>query len=121
MDDELVTRQAGGARERELAGGGDVRSHALLPQEAEQRDVRERLRAEEHTTASHRGAKGARAGANRVLAEDDERRPVLLGEVRCFEPAEREHACVHAGGVREEIWHRPIVPVTVETVQQLLT
>ena len=121
VDDELVPGQARRARERELARGGDVRSDAFLAQEAEKRDVRERLRAEEDATAADRSPKRLRAGANRLLADDDQRRSVLRREARRVEAAEREHPCVHAGGVREEIWHRPIVPVTVETVQQLLT
>jgi hypothetical protein len=46
---------------------------------------------------------------------------VRLRELRGGDPAERKHPLVQARGIGEEAWHLPIVPVTVETVQQLLT
>jgi hypothetical protein len=44
-----------------------------------------------------------------------------LRELLRGHPAEGQRARIEAGGVGKEIWHRPIVPVTVEIVQQLLT
>jgi hypothetical protein len=79
------------AREGELTLGGDVGTDALVAQQPEQRDVRERLRAEEDAAVvSDRGTEGACVRAQRLLAEDDEGRPVLRGEALDGETAERE-------------------------------
>jgi hypothetical protein len=81
VDDEPLPVEPRPAREGELALGCDVGADALLVQQPEQRDVRERLRAEEDAAVvSERGAECARVRAHRLLAQHDERRPVLLGE-----------------------------------------
>ena len=121
VDDELVAGEARGVGEGELAGRGHVRADPLLAEEPEQGDVRERLRAEEHAPVAHGVAERSRARPDRLLAEDDERRAVRLRELLGGHPAEGQRARIEAGGVGKEIWHRPIVPVTVEIVQQLLT
>ena len=93
----------------------------LLAEEPEQGDVRERLGAEEHAPVAHRVAERSRARPDRVFAEDDERRAVRLCELLRRHSAEGQRARIEASRVGKEIWHRPIVPVTVEIVQQLLT
>ncbi|MCZ7588164.1 MAG: hypothetical protein M5U27_04735 [Gaiella sp.] len=81
VDDELGAVHACPAREGELALGGDVGTDAFLSQHPEQRDVGERLRPEEDTAvAAQRSSQGACALAERLLADDEERCAVLLGE-----------------------------------------
>ena len=76
VDDEVAAREAGGTRERQLAGGGDVRADARLVQQPEHGDVGERLRPEEDPPVADGRAERMRPLAQRLLAEDDERRPV---------------------------------------------
>ena len=121
VDDQLVADQARGPREGELARGRDVGANPLVSEKPQQRDVREGLRAEEQATVTDRLAEPARTCADRLLAEDDERRPVLARQGLGRDAAEAQGARFEARRVGEELWHRPIVPVTVETVKQLLT
>ena len=85
VHDELGAGEAGGARERELARGSDVGPDPLRAQQPQHRDVGEGLRPEGDVPAGGRRLQRARPRAQRLLAVDDERRPVLgreLGGVR---------------------------------------
>ena len=69
--------EPGRLRERELAERRDVGADALLGEQPQQRDVRERLRPVDDERAGRGLAVRARLRADRLLAVDDERRPVL--------------------------------------------
>ena len=102
VDDEVAAAEARGTRERELAGGGDVRADPRLVQQAEQGDVGERLRPEEDPPVADGRPERVRPLAQRLLAEDHEGRPVRLGELRHGDPAERQLAVVEGRRSREE-------------------
>ena len=106
MHDEALRRNAGLAGEGELTKRRDVGADALLGQEAQDGDVRERLCPVDHERVGSGPAIRARLRADRLLAIDDERSSVLLGEVGRSEPAERQLAgLVDRSGVREELEH----------------
>ena len=114
MNDELAAREPGGSREGELARGGDVGPNSLVAEDAEDRDVGERLRAvEESSVWSRRRAQRARLEPQRLLAVDDERRPEALRELWRRHAAERERASLDGRGVGEEREHHAILPGTV--------
>ena len=92
VDDDLVARQPGGSRERELARRGDVGAEALLAQQPQHGQVREGLRAEDDPAAARGGEHGPRSLAQRLLAVDDERRAEALGELGRRHAAERQRA-----------------------------
>ncbi len=121
VDDEIDTVEAGPLRERELARRGDVRADPLIAQQPQQRDVRQRLRPEEHASVADRVSERTRRRPDRVFAEDDERGAVLLRERVRREAAERQPRPVERAGVGEERQHAPIVPVSIGHVEQLLT
>src|SRR5581483_7564584 len=56
------------------------------------------------------GAVGARLRPDRLLAVDDERRPVVRGETRGGGSAERELAVLDRGGEREQLEHGVSLP-----------
>ena len=83
VDDELVAAKPGRAGERQLAGRGDVGTDSLLPQQAQDGDVREGLRSERDVPARDRFERSDLARvAKRRLAVDDERGAELRGERR---------------------------------------
>ena len=92
-------------REAELAERRDVGADALLGEQAEQRDVRERLRPVDDERVGRGRAVGAGVGAERRLVVDDERAPVRGDELGRGDAAERERAAVDRGGVGEEREH----------------
>ena len=102
MHDEPVGRDRRGEREPQLAEGRDVGADALLTEQAEQRDVRERLRSEDDQRVG-RGA-GVRAGARAKgrFAEDDERRAELVRKRRRASAADGELARLDGDGLWEE-------------------
>ena len=67
VHDELAPREPGAARERELARRRDVGADALVAEQAKQRDVRERLRAEETTRRLRTGWPPAARGPGRRI------------------------------------------------------
>ena len=105
VDDEVVAGEPGGLGECELAARRDVRADSFLAQEPQERDVREGLRPEEDTSVADRRTERPRLGAERRLAEHDERRAVLLGELRCGDPADRELSVARGGRVGEQVEH----------------
>ena len=82
VEEDPVAADAGRLRERELAERRDVGADALLGEDAQDRDVRERLRPVDDERARRRVGVRARLGAERLLAVDDERRAVLGRERR---------------------------------------
>ena len=106
VHDEPVRRDAGLAGEGELPKRRHVGADAFLGQEAEDADVRERLRPVDDERLGSCLAIRACLRANRLLAVDDERSAVLLGEVGRPEAAEHQLAgLVDRSGVREELEH----------------
>ena len=106
VDDELRSPEPRGRRERELALGRDVGADPLLGQEAQHGHVRQGLRPEEDPAVADRVAERPRTAADRLLAEHDERRPVLGGELRRRHAAERELPVVDGRRVGEEVEDR---------------
>ena len=92
MDDELAAAEPGGEGVRELARRGDVGADPLLAQQPQQGDVGKRLRPEEDATVADGVAERPRTRADGLLAEDDERRPVLLRELARGRPPSDELA-----------------------------
>ena len=122
VDHERLAVEPRPQRERQLSPRRDVGANALLAEEPEKRDVGQRLRPEEQPpVVADRRTERPRARPKRRLAEDDERGAVLLGERLGGDPAEAERGPFEGGGVGEQAWHPPIVPVSMEAVQQLLT
>ena len=105
VDDDLVAAEPGRARERELAGRGDVGADPLLAQEAQDGHVGERLRAEGDVPAGRRVAQRPRPRPQRLLAVDDERGAELRRELRCANPTEHELAPLDTCRVREHPEH----------------
>ena len=97
--------EPGRARERELAERRDVGAEPFLGEQPQHRDVRERLRPVDDERARSRGAEGAGALAQRLLAVDDERRAEARGELGRRDPAERELAVAIAAELGEELEH----------------
>ena len=89
VEEQAVAGEPGRARERELAERRDVGADALLGEHAQQLDVRERLRPVDDQRVRRGVAVGARLRAQRLLAVDEERRPVLVREPRDGHAAER--------------------------------
>ncbi len=88
-------------RDGELAERRDVGADALLGEDPEQRDVRERLRPVDDECVRRGGSVRARLRADRLLAVDDERRPVLGRELRRGHAAERQLAALDTGRMWE--------------------
>lgn len=105
VHDQVSAFETGRLGERELTGRGHVRADALLAEQPQEGDVRERLRPEEDAAVGDRGTECPGLGANRGLAEDDKGSPVLRGElVRCG-ATELKAASFDARRVREELKH----------------
>ena len=102
VHDELVTTEACGGCESELSRRGDVRADPFLPQEPQHGDVRQRFRAVEHPAVPDRGPQCPRVRADRLLAQHDERRPVLLRERRRVDARKRQLRAVESRRVGEQ-------------------
>src|SRR5581483_11715224 len=94
-------------RERELAERRDVGADALLGEDAEDRDVRERLRPVDDECTRRRARIRTRLRTDRLLAVHDERRAVLRGEPLRGHAADRERAALDARRIREQLEHHP--------------
>ena len=105
VEEQPVAGNAGAPRERQLAERRDVRADPLAGEDAQHLDVRERLRPVRDQRVRSGGAIGARLRPQRLLAVDEQRRPVLGREPRDGHSADRELAVVDAGGDGEEIEH----------------
>ena len=101
---------AGGLRERELAERRDVGADTLVGEHAQQRDVRERLRPVDDERARRGFAVRARLRADRLLAVDEERRPVLRREPAspATPPSASSPASI-ARGIGKKLEHRLLV------------
>ena len=113
MHDETVAGDAGRLGEAELAERRDVGPEALLGEDAEHLDVRERLGAVGDQRVRRRGPVGARPGADRRLVVDEKRRAVFAGEIDRPHAAERQYSSVDVRAVGEELEHCPILPAVV--------
>ena len=112
MEDEPFAGNPRRLRERELAERRDVGADALLREQPQQRDVRERLRAVDDERARRRVAVRANLRADRLLAVDDERRAELLRERARASSAERQLAGIDPRTLGEELQHRESVAST---------
>ena len=124
-ESELVV---GGVRATELADRRDVGAEALLGEEPEHGDRRERLRPVGDERAGRRREVRLCLPAERRLVVDDEGRPELTGELRDPRAAEDQLAVRDGGAVRQEVeqrgvggWLHPGVMVTLSGVNLLLT
>ena len=103
VEDDVLACDAGGARICELARGRDVGAEALRSEEPQQRDVRERLRAVENERSRRRLEVLARAPPQRLLAEHEQGRAVLGGEVGRRDAAEPQLGVVDGRRFGEEV------------------
>ena len=106
VEEDALAGDARRLREGELAERRDVGADALVGEHPQQRDVRERLRPVDDERVRRGVAVRARLRADRLLAVDDERRPVLGRELGRGDAAERELAVRRSGGIGEKLEHR---------------
>jgi hypothetical protein len=85
--------------ERQLAERRDVGADPLLGEDAEQRNARERLRPVDDERVGRGVAIRARLRPDRLLAVDDERRPMLGRQLGRGDTAERQLAVLGPGGM----------------------
>jgi len=102
VDDQPVPLEAGPPRECELAEGGNVRSEPLVGEQPQDRDVRERLHAVDDERIRVDLPVHPRLREQGLAAVRDERCPEALRELGRGDAADREHALVRSGRVREE-------------------
>ena len=98
VEDDLLAGNLRRARERELAERGDVRAGAFLREQPQQRDVRERLGPVDDERARSGLAVRTHLAPDRLLAVDEQRRPMLLREPRRGHAAERQLAAFDPRG-----------------------
>jgi hypothetical protein len=109
--DEPRAGNAGLRCEPELAQRRDVRSEPLLREQAQDLDVGERFRPVTDERIRRRFAVRPRLRAQGCVVVDDERAAVLAQELGGGDPADHEGPRFYAGRVRQEVEHRPILPV----------
>ncbi len=118
-----LARDLGPFGKEQLAEGRDVGSEAFRAEEAEHRETRKGLDAVGDERVRRRLSIRVRLREDRLPAVDDERSPMLRGELGRAQAADRELAAGLAGGVREELehghepicttpWFRPRNPLT---------
>ena len=105
VEDEPLARDPRRPRERELAEGRDVGAGSLLREQPQQRDVRERLRPVDDERARRGLAVRLHLAPDRSLAVNEERRPVLVGELRRAYAAEGQLAVLDQRGFGKELEH----------------
>jgi hypothetical protein len=108
-------RDAGPERELELAEAGHIRAEPLVGKQAQQRGVREGLGPVGDERARRGAAVRGRLLAQRGLAVDEERRPVLVRQLGGADAAERELASGDRGARREEVEHGLILSATIRS------
>jgi hypothetical protein len=106
VQDDALGGHPGLQSEGQLAECRDVRAEPLGGEEAQQRDVRERLDAVGDQRACRRGQVRGGAGTERLLAVDEERRAVFLSECRGRYAANGQLAALERGALGEELKHR---------------
>ena len=109
VEEEPLAGDAGGAGEGELAEGRDVGPEALVREHLQERDVRECLRPVDQEGIRRGFSIGPRLRADRLLAVDEQGRPVHGREPRSRDAAELELAVGDACGVGEDREHRLLV------------
>jgi hypothetical protein len=109
VDDQAVSAHTCAARELELAARRDGGADVDRREEAQQGHVRERLRPEHDQGAGRRAAVRADAGADRLLAVDDQRRPERRRELVCRKAADPQAAVGRLRRVGEQLEHGAIV------------
>jgi hypothetical protein len=92
MHHEAVPTETRPPRELELAERRHVRADSLLAEDAQQRDVRERLRPVDDERAGRRPREEPRSLAQRLLAVNEERRAERLCQRRGADPADGQLA-----------------------------
>ena len=102
VNHDAVAAEPRRLRERELAERRDIRTEALLGEQAQQRHVREGLRPVDHRRVAHGAPDEARTLAQRALAVDDERRAELIRERARGQAADHELAGRDRGRFREQ-------------------
>ena len=105
VEHERVSADPGGARIRELAERRRLRAETLVAEQRQHGDVRESLDAVEDGRLRRRLAVRPCPRTQGLLAVDDERGAVRLGERARAEPAEDELAALDPRGVGKEIEH----------------
>ena len=113
MRDEVRALEPRRSREGQLAGRGDVGADALLGEEPQELHVREGLGAVDDERVRHRLSDFACSGAQRVLAVDHEGRSEAYRELARPEASDVKLALHDSCGIREELEHPPILPVTL--------
>ena len=128
VDDDLLASDPRGQGEGQLARGRDVGAEALLGQQAENRDRRERLRPVDHEGIRRGRPIRPRLRANGRLVVDDERRPEPFDELRRAQSSDRQLAVDDGGRVGQELcksrlnrWLHAETIVTLGDVSLLIT
>ncbi len=114
VEHDPLARNSRRPRERELAERRDVGADALLAEQPQQRDVRERLRPVDDERARRRLPIGPNLRADRLLAVDEERRAVLLGELARGYAAERQLAGGDQCGFGKELEHLASIGIPMQ-------
>jgi hypothetical protein len=105
VEDDRVAANAGTPRVRQLAERRSLGAQPFLGEDRQHGDVGERLHAVQHVGVWRRLAVGASPRPQRLLAVDDERRPVRAGELGARNAAEGELSAIDRGALWEEIEH----------------
>ena len=116
MEEDPIARDSRAAREGQLAERRDVGAHALVGEDSQQLDVRERLRPVDDECAGGGVAVGARLCPQGLLAVDEQRGAVLLGEHARRDAAEHELAAVDPGREGKEVQHVASINTVVHEV-----
>ena len=112
VDHQPLGRDAGVLREAQLAEGRHVGAEPLVGEQAQDRDVRERLRPVDDECVRRRGPVRPCARPDRLLAVDDERRAELVRERRRAGAADRQLAVDDLRRVGEELEGRVSPPTS---------
>ncbi len=119
MEDEPLSGNLRRPRERELAERGDVGAGSLLGEQPQQGDVRERLRAVDDERARRGLPVRTNLAADRLLAVDEERRPMLVCQPRGRHTAERELAALDPRRLGKKVEH--VASIGIPMQELLLT
>ena len=119
VEDEPLAGNPGRPRERELAERGDVGAGSLLREQPEQRDVRERLRPVDDERGRRGLAVRTHLAPDRLLAVDEQRRPVPTRQLARAKTTERELAVLDPCGLGKKLEH--VASIGIPMQELLLT